>query len=87
VPNELLDPTNLPPLDTPLDAINTDKANCTSIEITDYSLIATPFEWLLTRMLNNIYNTDIPFAPTELSTEEKACGNFCPYKTICKKNK
>ena len=87
VPNELLDPTNLPPLDTPLDAINTDKANCTSIEITDYSLIATPFEWLLTRMLNNIYNPDLPFAPTELSTEEKACGNFCPYKTICKKIK
>ena len=86
VPNQLLDPNNLPPLDTPLEAISTDKNSCTLIEITEYSLIATPFEWLLTRMLNNIYNPNIPFATTENSTEEKAC-KFCPYKTICKKNK
>ena len=86
VPNQLLDPNNLPPLDTPLEAISTDKNSCTLIEITEYSLIATPFEWLLTRMLNNIYNPNIPFAATENSTEEKAC-KFCPYKTICKKNK
>ena len=86
VPNQLLDPNNLPPLDTPLEAISTDKNSCTTIEITEYSLIATPFEWLLTRMLNDIYNPNIPFATTENSTEEKAC-KFCPYKTICKKNK
>ena len=86
VPNQLLDPNNLLPLDTPLEAISTDKNSCTLIEITEYSLIATPFEWLLTRMLNNIYNPNIPFATTENSTEEKAC-KFCPYKTICKKNK
>ena len=86
VPNQLLDPNNLPPLDTPLEAISTDKNSCTTIEITEYSLIATPFEWLLTRMLNNIYNPNIPFTTTENSTEEKAC-KFCPYKTICKKNK
>ena len=86
VPNQLLDPNNLPLLDTPLEAISTDKNSCTLIEITEYSLIATPFEWLLTRMLNNIYNPNIPFATTENSTEEKAC-KFCPYKTICKKNK
>ena len=84
VPNQLLDPNNLPPLDTPLEAISTDKNNCTLIEITEYSLIATPFEWLLTRMINDIYNPDIPFAPTKNSTEEKAC-KFCPYTTICKK--
>ncbi len=84
VPNQLIDPNNLPPLDTPLEAISTDKNSCTLIEITEYSLIATPFEWLLTRMLNDIYNPNIPFAPTENSTEEKAC-KFCPYTTICKK--
>ena len=86
VPNQLLDPNNLPPLDTPLEAISTDKNSCILIEITEYSLIATPFEWLLTRMLNDIYNPNIPFTTTENSTEEKAC-KFCPYKTICKKNK
>lgn len=84
VPNQLLDPNNLPPLDTPLEAISTDKNNCTLIEITKYNLIATPFEWLLTRMLNNLYNPNIPFAPTENSTKDKAC-KYCQYTTICKK--
>ena len=84
VPNQLLDPNNLPPLDTPLEAISTDKNNCTLIEITEYNLIATPFEWLLTRMLNILYNPNIPFAPTKNSTKDKAC-KYCPYTTICKK--
>ena len=85
VPNQLLDPNNLPPLNTPLEDIDTDKNNCTLIEITEYNQIATPFEWLLTRMLNDIYNPNIQFASTENSTKEKAC-KYCQYKTICKKN-
>ena len=86
VPNQLLDPNKLPPLNTPLEDIDTDKNSCTLIEITEYDQIATPFEWLLTRMLNDIYNPKVPFTPTENSTEEKAC-KYCSYKTICKKNK
>ena len=85
VPNQLLDPNNLPPLNTPIEDIDTDKNNCTLIEITEYNQIATPFEWLLTRMLNDIYNPNIQFASTENSTKEKAC-KYCQYKTICKKN-
>ncbi len=84
VPFELLDPNNLPPIDTSLSEFNTNSKNCQEIEVTDYSLIATPFEWLLFKMLNDIYNTNIPFVTTENSTNEMAC-KFCPYKTICKK--
>ena len=86
VPNQLLNPNNLPPFDTQLDDIDTDKNSCTTINVTDYALIATPFEWLLQKMLNDIYNPNIPFATNENSTEEKAC-KFCTYKIICKKNK
>ena len=86
VPNQLLNPNNLPPFDTQLDDIDTDKNSCTTIDVTDYALIATPFEWLLQKMLNDIYNPNIPFATNENSTEEKAC-KFCTYKIICKKNK
>ena len=86
VPNQLLNPNNLPSFDTQLDDIDTDKNSCTTIDVTDYALIATPFEWLLQKMLNDIYNPNIPFATNENSTEEKAC-KFCTYKIICKKNK
>ena len=84
VPNQLLYPNNLPPLDTPLDTINIDKDNCTTIDITDYTQIATPFEWLLQKMLNDIYNPNIPFAPNSKTIANKAC-QYCTYKTICKK--
>ena len=86
MPNQLLNPNNLPSFDTQLDDIDTNKSSCTTIDVTDYALISTPFEWLLQKMLNNIYNPNIPFTTNENSTEEKAC-KFCPYKIICKKNK
>ena len=86
IPNQLLNPNNLPSFDISLDDIEIDKNNCSTIDVTDYALISTPFEWLLQKMLKDIYNPNIPFAPNENSTEEKAC-KFCPYKIICKKNK
>ena len=85
IPNILRDKNNLPNIDIPIQEINTDTKNCTTIEVTDYTLISTPFEWLLEKMLNNIYDPNTLFCSNENATETKAC-KFCSYKTICKKN-
>ena len=79
VPNELLTDT-LPPFDIDLNSINT--KDSTKIQITDYQQISAPFEWLVNKLLHDIYNPNHPFAPTENSTPEKAC-KYCPYTTIC----
>ena len=83
VPNELLTEP-LPPFDIDLNEINTDNKNCTKIEITDYTEISRPFEWITQKILYDIYNPQKPFAQTPNATIEKAC-KFCPYTTICKK--
>ena len=79
VPNELLTDT-LPPFDIDLNTINT--KDSTKIQITDYQQISAPFEWLVHKLLHDIYNPNHPFVPTENSTPEKAC-KYCPYTTIC----
>ena len=79
IPNQLLSDT-LPPFDINLNEINT--KDSTKIQINDYQQINAPFEWLVHKLLHDIYNPNHPFAPTENSTPEKAC-KYCPYTTIC----
>ena len=79
IPNQLLS-TPLPPFDIDLNAINT--KDSTKIQITDYQQISAPFEWLVHKLLHDIYDPNKPFATNIHDTKQKAC-TYCYYSTIC----
>lgn len=82
IPKELNDPNNLPNINIDLREINVDKKNCVSIEITDYNLISTPFEWLLNKILYDIHNQSQSFTTNSFYAKEKTC-RYCNFKTLC----
>jgi hypothetical protein len=79
IPNQLLS-TPLPPFDIDLNEINT--KDSTTIQITDYQQISTPFEWLVHKLLHDIYDPNKPFTTNIHDTKLKACS-YCYYSTIC----
>ena len=79
IPNQLLSPP-LPPFDIDLNEINT--KNSTKIQITDYQQISAPFEWLVHKLLHDIYDPNKPFTTNIHDTKLKACS-YCYYSTIC----
>lgn len=84
IPNQLLDKNNLPSYNTNLNEIDTDKNNCTKIEITNYDQISVPFEWLMHKTLNDIFNPNIPFTSNPLDIKQDGC-KYCHYKTLCRR--
>lgn len=55
-----------------------------TIEIEKYDDIKVLFEWQLKRMLNEIFDTSVPFAPNPNDIKENACV-YCNFKQICNK--
>jgi hypothetical protein len=84
IPNQLLDDTKLPPLDIDLATFDPKSKDVSTITVTDYAQISTPFEWLVSKLLHDIYNPDIPFTQRPHCTIEKGC-KYCSYTAICKK--
>ena len=80
VPTQLLDPDNLPSFGIDLNSI--DNTNSVEITITDYAQISTPFEWLIQKMLHDIYDPQKPFVP---NTTKNTCS--CPYINLCQQKK
>lgn len=53
-----------------------------AVEINDYDMVASLFEPLLDKCLEEIFDLDIPFTQTAVEAHCK----YCDFKTICKRN-
>ena len=58
-------------LDIDLASFDPKSKDVSTITVTDYAQISTPFEWLVSKLLHDIYNPDIPFTQRPHCTIEK----------------
>jgi ATP-dependent helicase/DNAse subunit B len=85
IPNELQDSQNMPSFDIDINSIDNSKENSTEVDITNYKKVSVAFEWLMNKILYDIYNPSLPFSCNPLDKDHVAC-KYCPYQTICKKD-
>lgn len=71
---------------TDLEGFSRDKKNCTEVKIDSYDDIAAPFEWLLKRMIDEIFDVNVSFAENPKNDKCKGC-KYCPYVPLCGKEK
>lgn len=85
VPEALTDAENMPDFDIDLEELKrTDPGE--TVEVTTYNTIRTPYEWLLRRMLHEIYNPATPFTTTPANSNSEGC-KYCPYLKLCNREK
>ncbi len=84
IPNELNNPLNMPSFDIDINSIDNSKENSTEVDITNYKNISVAFEWLMNKIVYDIYNPTLPFSCNPLDEDHAAC-KYCQYQTICKK--
>lgn len=86
VPDSITDKNNMPDYDTDIEILK-DPKSCSIIEVHKYNDIRIPFEWLLHRMLREIYDPAVPFTVNRYNSRKTEGCRFCPYTKLCNREK